>query len=371
VREGVWRSRVVTGYHEGRPVQHAETYGGRAGKVTKRVAQQRHAAHVTAVGVGEVSTSARTLGRYLTLWLDDRSPTWKQTTARRNASIVRQLPESLTSIRLRDLTRGDVQRYLDRLGTSPAAVRRVHAVLTGALSDAVRNGDQGLASNPAAGVRLPRTVVPEATPPTDEDLQRVIGQAGLRDQLWSDLFSFAAFTGLRRGELCGLRWADVTDLDSVTVRHSLETGTKATGGTWSLSDTKSHAHRTVPLAQRARRALARRRAAQGDRPGESAFCFSESVDGSEPIHPDHLSRVFTRTAKDAGCPSVRLKDLRSYAATVLASSAGLKVAQQFLGHRDVTTTARHYAGSRADAVAAGIAALDAIADDPAAELSPT
>jgi integrase len=339
--------------------------------VTKKVAAQRHAAHVTAVGCGEVSTSARTLGQYLDRWLDDRSPTWKATTERRNRTIVRQVPDSLRSIRLRDLTRGDVQRYLDRLGTSPTAVRRVHAVLTGALGDAVRNGDQGLASNPAAGVRLPRTVVPEATPPTDEELQRVIGQAGLRGQLWADLFSFAAFTGLRRGELCALRWADLTELDTVTIRHSLETGTKETGGTWALSDTKSHAQRTVPLSQRARRAVARRRAAQGDRPDATAFVFSETDDGSHPIHPDHLSKVFTRAAKDAGCPSVRLKDLRSYAATVLASSAGLKVAQQFLGHRDVTTTARHYAGSRADAVAAGIAALDAIGDDTPALSSPS
>jgi integrase len=234
----------------------------------------------------------------------------------------------------------------------------------------VRNEDQGLASNPAAGVRLPRTDVPEATPPTDEELQRVLGQAGLigEDGLWADLFTFTAFTGLRRGEVAALRWANVTGLDAVQVRHSVETGTKATGGTWALSDTKTHATREVPLAQRARRAVARRRETAGGKPEAGAFVFTEAADGSVPIHPDRMSKVFATVRKNAGLPDVKLKDLRSYAITVLAHAAGLKVAQQFAGHRDITTTARHYTGSRADATAAGLAALDAIGE-PVAELT--
>ena len=55
VRPGVWRSRVVTGYVNGKAQQHSETYGGRAGSVTKREATSRHAAHVAAVGAGTVS----------------------------------------------------------------------------------------------------------------------------------------------------------------------------------------------------------------------------------------------------------------------------------------------------------------------------
>ena len=356
----------MTSYKDGRPQQHTATY-----KVKQRQAQQLHADHLAAVGAGAVSTASGTFGAYLTHWLEDRSATWKPTTARRNATIVHQLPASLKAKRLRDLTRGDVQRYIDSLTatSTPAGVRRVHAVLTGALADAVRNGDEGLARNPAAGVRLPRTVVPEATPPTDDELQRVLGQAGLIRDLWADLFTFAAFTGLRRGEIAALRWADVLELDAVQVGHSVETGTKATGGTWAMSDTKTHASRTVPLALRARRAIARRRAAAGGRPDAAEFVFAEVLDGSVPVHPDRISKVFAQAAKDAGVPDVKLKDLRSYAATVLASSAGLKVAQQFLGHRDVTTTARHYAGSRANATAAGLAALDAIGE-PVGELAP-
>lgn len=364
----------MTGYDDAhRPRQHTETYGGRGeGPVTKNDAKGRHAAHVAAVGAGAVSTSRRTLGDYLARWLDDRAGTWSPTTERRNRTIVRQLPAALAAKPLRDLTRGDLQRYLDRLArtSAPAGVRRVHVVLSGALREAVDNEDEGLARNPAAGVRLPATVVPEATPPTDDELGRILGAAGLIGDLWRDAFTFAAFTGLRRGELAALRWADLgRDLDAVKVAHSVEASTKAaTGSTWALKDTKTHQARTVPLAARARRAVIRRREAQGGRPARSAFVFSED-DGAEPVHPDRLSKQWAKAAQSAGLPDVELKDLRSYAATVLASSAGLKVAQGWLGHRDVTTTARHYAGSRADAVAAGLAALDAVGGDEAPELT--
>ena len=311
--------------------RHTEAYGTTSQPVGKREADQAHAKHVTKAGAGQLSTSVATFGGYLSRWLDDRSPTWKATTERRNRTIVR-----------------------------PAGARRVHAVLSGALHDAVRNETEGLARNPAEGIRLPRTNVPEANPPTDDGLRLILGAARLKGELWGDYFTFSAYAGLRRGEVAGLRWGDVDGLNSVHVRHSVECVTKSeTGATWAITDTKSHQDRNVPLAQPARRAIARRRGETT--PDPEAFVFY-TTDPLVPIHPDHVSKVFTAAAKTAGV-SVTLKDFRSYAATVLDSSAGLKVAQDFLGHRDASTTARHYAGSRTDAVARGLAALNAVDQD--------
>ena len=338
-------------------MQHTETYGSSREPVGEVEANRLHSRHASRGHSGKLSTTTETFGSYLTQWLDDKSPTWKTTTERRNRSIVAHLPDRLAGRRLRDLTTADLRRYISSLPRN--GQRRVFAVITAALQDAVSGGEIGLASNPALGVRLARTVRPEARPPTDRELESILAMSRQmrRGDLWADLFTFAAFTGLRRGELAALRWSDVDGLEMIHVRHAIEATTKTdTGSTWQLGTPKSHAERDVPIAQRARRVLARRRETCS---APSAFVFSTG-NGSEPIHPNHISKMFAEAAQRAGVPDVQLKDLRSYAATVLASAAGLKVAQEWLGHRDVTTTARHYAGTREDAQARGIAALDAV-----------
>lgn len=357
VRSGVWRSKVLVGYKDGdrtRPIQHTETYGTNSAPVGKRDAEKLHAAHVAKADAGAVSTATDTLGAYLSAWLDQRAGTWKATALRRNRTIVRQIPEKLAAIKLRDLKRGDLQSYVDTL---PAAgARHGHAVLTGALADAVSGERVGLVANPAKGIRLPKTSVPEATPPEDAELQLVLGEAGLIGDLWRDLFTFAAFTGLRRGEVCGLRWCDIED-GAVQVRHSVETLIKSTDdSTWALTDTKTHQAREVPLATSARRTLRRRKG--NTRPDPEHYVFTEG-DGTVPVHPDRVSKVFAAAAREAGV-SCTLKDLRLYAATKVADGVGLKAAQHMLGHRDVTTTARHYSAASKSALAAGVAALDLV-----------
>ena len=144
VRPGVWRSRGPVGYADnGAPKQHTETY-----KTGKREADKPRG-HLASAGAGAISTATDTFGAYLQRWLDQRAGTWKATTERRNRTIVRELPEKLSAIKLRDRKRGDIQQYID--GLSPAGARRVHAVDRGALSDAVHGQREGLASNPAAG----------------------------------------------------------------------------------------------------------------------------------------------------------------------------------------------------------------------------
>ena len=240
-------SSVMSDGDTTRPKQHSETYGTNGQALTQREAERLHAKHITKAADSQLSTAVDTFSGYLTRWLDDRTPTWKATTERRNRSIVRQIPDDLSRIRLRDLKRGDIQRYINTL--PPAGARRVHAVISGALADAVSGEKEGLARNPAEGIRLPRTNVPEANPPDDE-LKLVLGAARLVGELWGDFSTFAAYTGLRRGEVCALKWADVDGLEAITVRHSVEALTKGdTGATWALTDTKSHQTRSVPLAQ--------------------------------------------------------------------------------------------------------------------------
>ena len=278
-----------------------------------------------------------------------------------------KLPTSLTSTKLRDLKRGDIQLWANSGIVPAASVKRHHMVLQGALQDAVDGEKVGLAKNPAKGIRLPVTADVEPNPPEDDEVVRILKAAGARGQLWRDLFTFVANTGLRRGEVCGLRWCDLSrDLSTITISQAVEVLVKKNdGATWQLKDTKTHQVRELPMPKAAVRALQRRRGNGGPDP-ESYVFFKDDHGPLVPVHPDHVSTVFSLVAGDAKLADVTLKDFRSYAATVLTEEVGLAVAAKFLGHANMATTARHYAGARKSAMAAGVAAFDRLDHEQAA-----
>jgi integrase len=229
-------------------------------------------------------------------------------------------------------------------------------VLAAALRVGYAWKERGPAPEPT---RKPVAVRQDPRPPTDEDVSAIVAAAPA--PLWADLFLVAASTGLRRGELCGLRWRAVdTKARTLRVAHSIETLTKKTDGkTWELTTPKTHQARLVPLSQVAQDALDRRWAAASSQEPD-AFVFTEDAAGAVPIHPDRVSRVFTEARQTTDVAEhVTLKGLRSYAATVIASAVGLTEAQAWLGHKDVTTTARHYAARRTEDTDRARAALDA------------
>jgi integrase len=332
----------------------------------KREADRECAALVARADTGQVSMSTDTVGGFLGRWLETASAGWKSTTERRNRDIVdRVIVPVLGSKKLAHLGAGDLDRLyagLRRSNKSEATIRRVHAVVACALGVAVSWGD--LAVNPTARLtQKPVAARRDPRPPTDDEVSVILamtetatspdGQRVLWGPMWADLFTLAASTGLRRGELAALRWQDVDKKARLLrVVHSIESTVKGTedkpgtGSTWAVTDTKTHQARQVPLATAATEALDRRwRTASSQEPG--AFIFSDDPSGATPIHPDRISKVFTAARRAAGVADhVTLKGLRSYAATVIGSAVGLTEAQAWLGHKDVTTTARHYAARR-------------------------
>ena len=168
----------------------------------------------------------------------------------------------------------------------------------------------------------------------------------------------AAMTGMRRGEVLGLRWRDV-DLNSarLSVRHAVV----SVAYTVLDSTPKSHQARVIDLDEatvdqlRSHRERQRREREEwgDDYVGRDLVVAKE--DG-EALHPDSFSQTFERLVRRAGLRRIRLHDLRHTHAT-LAVKAGVpvKVISERLGHESPAFTLRQYAhvmpGMQAEAAA--------------------
>ena len=216
--DGRWEGAVHLGYEDGKRVRKWVI-----GHSRKEVADKLEAL-LRAKNEERPMPDQRTrLGPFLRRWLDEvAGPTLRASTYDSYDDILRlHLIPGLGRIAIAKLGPAEVQGFLNaklEAGLSPRRVRYLHAVLRRALVTAER---WGLVSrNVAKLVDPPRAPRHEIRPLTPDQARRLI-EAAASDR-YRALWVTALGTGLRQGELLGLRWADV-DLDArrLTVRHTL------------------------------------------------------------------------------------------------------------------------------------------------------
>ena len=158
-----------------------------------------------------------TVGQYLDRWLADslRGTVRESTRVRHEINIRVHISPALGNVRLKSLTSAHVRSlHREKLDAklAPATVRKIHSTLHKALAQAVADG---LIPRNAADVKAPRPA-PEEMRPLSEGEARVLLKVARGDR-FEPLYLLAVTTGLRRGELLGLRWDDV-DLERGTLR---------------------------------------------------------------------------------------------------------------------------------------------------------
>ncbi len=161
------------------------------------------------------------------------------------------------------------------------------------------------------------------------------------EEPYHSLYVLAVHSGMRRGELLGLRWRDM-DLDGrrIQVRRSLarfRSGDRYVVGETPLKT--RHSRRVIDdLSTEAIRVL--RELSRGDDP-ERDYVFLSRTGG--PIGPDNLDRAFKRHLDIAGLPEIRFHDLRhTHASPLIAAGVHPKAIQARLGHASITTTLNVY-----------------------------
>ena len=318
-----------------------------------------------------VAPSSVTLEEYLTEWLTTVRPQLRETTWASYGVAVQRICWGLGARKLQALTAVEVERFYARLvneggpaGRPLAAktVRNTHIVLHRALADAER---LRLVMRNVAHLARPPAVphVERATWTADElaaFLEHVSG-----DRLFA-AYVLLATTGMRRGEVFGLRWRDV-DLSArrasitqtvTTVNDKLVLGptkTNRSRRTISLDPTTVdvlHAHRVVQDQERATAGQA------WDPSYDLVLC-----DGTgRPEHPDRFSRQFQRYVKATDLPPLRGPHNLRHTWATLALRAGVhpKVVSDRLGHATIAVTIDTYShvAPSLDAAAADTVAAD-------------
>ncbi len=317
---------------------------------TKREAEKELARLVADAADGRTHGTQATFGFLLEKWWEQKQGRLSVSTAAEYRRIIdRQVAPALGKVKLSKLTVAqldDLYLGLERSGLAPSTVRQVHAVVSGALKQAVKW--RWIGYNPARDASLPAARRHRIQPPDPGKVRALMAKAEAHSPEMGLFIRLAALLGARRGELCGLQWADVDETaGAVRIRRNVV----EIHSTLHLKDTKTHAERvaaldpaTAELLRRHRAYVEERAAACGAALGAEAFILSPAPDGSTPLRPNLATDVFRRIRHEVGLDTARLHDLRHFVATQLIGAGhDIRTVSGRLGHVQTSTTLNTYA----------------------------
>ena len=220
-------------------------------------------------------------------------------------------------------------------GLSAKTVRNIHQIISSALKLAVEQ--RLIAHNPADGCALPKAERKEMQTLPVEQLTSFLREA--KDSGVFALYYIDLTTGLRRGELLGLKWSDI-DLEKGDLRVQRQIG-RINGKIIEMPLKTKNAYRTLPLSADAIDVLKMQKC----KVGNSEWVFPSPTGG--PMSPDsvlHMLQMLQRVLKRAGLPRIRFHDLRhTFATLALQNGVDIKTVSGMLGHFSAGFTLDTYA----------------------------
>ncbi len=290
-----------------------------------------------------VIVERQTVGQFMQSWLKAVRPSLRERTWVRYEQYVRlHIAPALGKLTLARLTPQHLQRlYAERLeaGLSATTVHHLHAVLHKALDQAVK---WNLVARNVADLvdppRMPRHDISTLSP----EQARLLLEAAVGDRLHA-LYVLALTTGMREGEILGLRWRDVdVERGAVEVRGSLQ---RLPSGLV-IAAPKTNRSRRVGLTDAATTALRQHRARQAEERLRLGGTWQNALDlvfvdaAGMPIDATKFLRnSFAPLLRKAGLPPMRFHDLRHTAATLLlGKGVHPKIVAEMLGHSQIGIT---------------------------------
>ncbi len=343
--DGRWEARIVVGHkRDGSPIYKA---------VTARTQKQAVAGLVELKnmydGIELTEDSRMTLAEWLNKWMTEyKIPVLRPSTVESyNGEINRYINPHLGDHIITQLKTSDLQKCYNALlaegrmkksrkhkGLSAASVRKVHTLLYEALDCAVREGF--IPNNPAKGTVLPKIVRQEKKILNLAQMKRLMRI--LEDNpYWRAFFFTDLMTGMRRGEICGLKWEDFDDTRSTlrvqrTIRYHR-------GELCVYPPKTEDGKRRICLPDSLWWVLSEHKAS-----AVSEWIFPDPLSPDRPLRPEKAYNKLTSLLKRARLPHIRFHDLRHSFASVSANQGiAPQVLSGIVGHSKTSFTLDTYA----------------------------
>ena len=312
-KDGRWEGRYTVGHD---PETGKAIIKNVLGKTQAAVKEKLKKAIEENVGIDYGRAKTYTVGTWLEVWMENyakvklRPSTFKTS----QGFLKNHIKPQIGSIPLADLTSLDLQRFykhlldggrVDRIeakkkpkGLAPKTVRNIHQMICSAYNLAM---EQKLVNkNPTQGCALPKVEHKEMKTLTADQLSAFFREA--KETGVYELYYLDLATGLRRGELLGLKW---TDMDFNRGVLKIQRAISRQNGRVEVAPLKTkNAYRTLPLSADAIDVLK----AQKNKVGSSEWVFPSPTGG--PMSPDSVLHMLQRVLKRAGLPRIRFHDLR-------------------------------------------------------------
>ena len=346
-KDGRWEGRYTAGHD---PETGKAIYKNVLGRSQAEVKEKLKQAIGEIQALDITKAGKYTVGEWMEVWFQDYAkikvrPSSHQTY---QGYIQNHIRPNIGDIPLEKLTSLDLQKFYKKLltqgrvdrveakgqpkGLSAKTVRNIHQILSSALK--LAQEQRLILSNPAEGCALPRMEHQEMKTLTTVQLASFFREA--RDSGVFELYYLELATGLRRGELLGLKWEDI-DLERGDLRVRRQVS-RINGEVVEAPLKTKNAYRTLPLAEDTVSVLKEQR----KKVGNSPWVFPSPSGG--PISPDSVLHMLHRVLKRAGLPKVRFHDLRhTFATLALQNGVDVKTVSGMLGHFSAGFTLDTYA----------------------------
>lgn len=362
-----WEGRLTVGYDLGTGKQIQRSF---TGKTQKEVREKMQKAAVELNEGTYHEPSKLTVGEWLNIWQTDYLGSVKPfTVLNYSQQIKNHIIPALGAIKLDNLDTPTIQHFYNTLAKeglmvpkhgkdgkairengkiiyektapmSPKTIKNIHGVLHKALQQAVKLGY--IRYNPADACDLPRVERKEIKPLDSNEIGQLM--KAIQGHKFEAILLTTLFTGMRRGEVCGLTW-DCVDLEKGTILINKQLqNVPGRPGEYRLVSTKNRKCRTIHPAPFVIEILKKHQIQQkeakllvGPDWHDNGFVFCNDI--GERLSPHTVYDNFKKIAKSIGLPDARLHDLRhSYAVAALQAGDDIKTVQGNLGHHTSSFT---------------------------------